>query len=87
MVLAAPKAYAGQGAVIPSVGSWSFVMVRPGLDQAVVRRLAAALHKAEAAKLPHMLESTAANTVSGITSPEVLHPGVAAYLKEIGALR
>ena len=62
-------------------------MVRPGLDEAIVRRLAEALHKAEAKKLPHMLESTAANTASGITSPAVLHPGVARYLKEIGALR
>lgn len=81
------KAYAGQGTVIPSVGSWSFVMVRPGLDEAVVRRLVAALHKAELARLPHMLESTAANTASGITSPEALHPAVRRYLGEIGALR
>jgi TRAP transporter TAXI family solute receptor len=81
------KAYAGQGAVIPSVGSWSFVMVRPGLDEALVHRLAEALHKAERGKHHHMLESTAANTASGITSPDVLHPGVARYLSEIGALR
>jgi TRAP transporter TAXI family solute receptor len=81
------KAYAGQGAVIPSVGSWSFVMARPGLDEALAHRLAQALHKAEPARLPHMLESTAANTASGITSPDVLHPGVRRYLKEIGALR
>ena len=81
------KAYPGQGAVIPSVGSWSFVMVRPGLDEAVVRRLAQALHKAEAGKHHHMLESTAANTAAGITSPDALHPGVARYLREIGALR
>ncbi len=81
------KAYAGQGAVIPSVGSWSFVMARPGLDEAVAHRLAQALHKAEPARLPHMLESTAANTASGITPPELLHPGVARYLKAVGALK
>jgi TRAP transporter TAXI family solute receptor len=81
------RAYAGQGAVIPSVGSWSFVMARPGLDEALAHRLAQALHKAEPARLPHMLESTAANTVAGITTPEVLHPGVRRYLREIGALR
>jgi TRAP transporter TAXI family solute receptor len=81
------KAYPGQGAVIPSVGSWSFVMVRPGLDDAIVHRLAQALHKAEAASRHHMGESTAANTAAGITSPDVLHPAMARYLKEIGVLR
>lgn len=81
------RAYAGQGAVIPSVGSWSFVMARPGLDDAVAYRLARALHQAEAASRHHMAESTAANTAAGVTSPDVIHPGVARYLREIGVLR
>lgn len=32
-------AFPGQTAAIPSVGSWSFVLARPGLDEAVVYRL------------------------------------------------
>ena len=78
------KAYTGQGAVIASVGSWSFVMARPGLNETVAHRLAQALHKAEPAKLPHMPDSTAANTVAGVVSPDVIHPGVQRYLKEAG---
>ena len=40
--------YPGQTAPITSVGSWSFVLVRPDLDEAFVHRLTKALHAAEA---------------------------------------
>jgi hypothetical protein len=76
--------YPGQTAPIPSVGSWSFVMVRPGLDAETVYRLARALHKAEAAKSPQLAETTAANTLAALSPPMTLHPGVARYFKEIG---
>src|SRR5258707_6827272 len=39
--------YPGQSAAIPSVGSWSFVMARPGLDAAIAARLAKQLHRSE----------------------------------------
>ena len=78
--------YPGQDAPIVSVGSWSFIMARPTLDDDVVYRLARALHRGEAAltaRLPQPRESTAANTVAAVTSPELIHPGVRRYLREI----
>ena len=68
----------------PSVGSWSFVMARPDLDEETVYRLARALHKAEAAKSPQLADTTAANTLVALSPPMTLHPGVARYFKEIG---
>ena len=82
--------YPGQDQEIPSVGSWSFVLARPTLDDAVAYRLAKALHKGEAAfaaRLPQARETTAANTAAAVASPDLLHPGVARYLREIGAMR
>jgi hypothetical protein len=49
--------YPGQDAAITSVGSWSFVMVRPGLDDAVAERLAKALHQAEGAASPQLVRA------------------------------
>ena len=82
--------YPGQDQAIASVGSWSFVLARPALDDEVAYRLARALHKGEAAfaaRLPQARETTAANTAAAVSSPDLLHPGVARYLREIGALR
>jgi TRAP transporter TAXI family solute receptor len=82
--------YPGQDEAIPSVGSWSFVLARPTLDDEVAYRLAKALHKGEAAlaaRLPQARETTAANTAAAVSSPDLLHPGVARYLREIGVMR
>jgi uncharacterized protein len=82
--------YPGQDQAIASVGSWSFVLARPTLDDAVAYRLAKALHKGEAAfaaRLPQARETTAANTAAAVSSPDLLHPGVARYLREIGVMR
>lgn len=81
--------YPGQSAAIASVGSWSFIMARPTLPDEVAYRLARALHRGEArlgAKLAQARETTAANTAAAARA-ELLHPGVARYLREIGALR
>lgn len=75
--------YPGQAAAIPSVGSWSFVMARPGLDNDVVTRLAKALHRAEAKPPPQLAETTAKNTLAAAT-PSLLHPGVLAYYRQAG---
>ena len=40
--------FPGQDKAIDFVGSWSFVMARPDLDEAVAYRLAKAVHKGEA---------------------------------------
>src|SRR5437016_10287014 len=66
--------YPGQSAAIPSVGSWSFVMARPGLDAAVAARLAKALHQAEAKPSAQPAEPTPKNTLAALTEPSLLHP-------------
>jgi uncharacterized protein len=79
--------YPGQSAEIRSVGSWSFILGRPTLEDDVAYRLARALHRAEDAlgqKLPQARETTAANTFAAAPSPDLMHPGVLRYLREIG---
>jgi TRAP-type uncharacterized transport system substrate-binding protein len=72
------------------VGSWSFVLARPSLSEDVAYRLARALHRGEAAlaeRLPQAGETTAANTAAAAPRPELIHPGVLRYLREIGVAR
>jgi TRAP transporter TAXI family solute receptor len=82
--------YAGQSAPIVSVGSWSFVLARPSLSEDIAYKLARALHKGEAAiakRLDQARETTAANTVAAAPKRELIHPGVARYLAEVGLLK
>ncbi len=84
------NSYSTQTAAIPSVGSWSFVLARPSLPDEVAYRLASALHRGEAAlgqRLPQARETTAVHTVGAVPRPELIHPGVARYLKEQGLLK
>jgi uncharacterized protein len=81
--------YPGQNAPIASVGSWSFILARPDLPDETGYRLAKALHEGEAqlgAKLDQAKETTAANTATAAPDPALIQPGVAKYLREIGAL-
>lgn len=83
----AAGSYPGQAAPIASVGSWSYVLARPGFDANLAYRLARALHGAEAAladKLEQARETTAANTLAAAPSSALIHPGVLRYLREIG---
>jgi hypothetical protein len=83
------KSYPGQDAAIPSVGSWSFVLARPGLPVEQGYLLARALHRAEsafAARLEQARESTAANLAAAAPRPDLIHPGAAKYLREAGLL-
>ena len=84
-VTQAAGSFPGQDAAIPSVGSWSFVMARPGLDDGVAWRLAKALHGLEKAGSPppQLAETTAGNTLAAAPSGR-LHPGVARYFREAG---
>jgi TRAP transporter TAXI family solute receptor len=84
------NSYPGQPEPIRSVGSWSFVLARPTLDESVAYRLTRALHRNEQAfaeLLPQARESTAANTVVATYRPELLHPGARRYLREIGLVK
>src|SRR5438094_6014710 len=79
--------YPGQDAPAASVGSWSFILARPTLAEAVAFRLARALHRAEAGiarRLPQGKETTAANTAAAAPRPDLIHPGVRRYLTELG---
>jgi TRAP transporter TAXI family solute receptor len=82
--------YAGQDAPLVSVGLWSFVLARADLPEDVAYRLARALHRGEAklgARLAQARYTTAANTASETPRTELIHPGAARYLREIGVLR
>ena len=81
--------YPGQTEPIESLGSWSFIMARPGLDESVAYRLARALHRGESQlgqRLAVARETTAANTVAA-SKPEQLHPGVLRYFREAGLIK
>jgi len=87
-VTQAAGSFPGQAEPIPSVGSWSFVLARPGLDDAVTYRLAKALHELEKLGAPpqQLVDTTAKNTVAAAPGDR-LHPGVARYFREIGLIR
>jgi TRAP transporter TAXI family solute receptor len=75
--------FPGQSGAIASVGSWSFVLARPGLDSEIAARLAKALRQAEATPSPQLADTTARNTLAAAT-PSLLHPGVLAYYRQAG---
>ena len=82
-------AYPGQDAAIDSVGSWSFILARPGLPDDTGYRVARALHHGAAQlaeKLDQAKETIAANTAAAAPDPSLIHPGVARFLHEIGVL-
>jgi hypothetical protein len=84
------NSYPNQTAPIDSVGSWSFVLVRESLPDDVAYHLARTLHGAEGAfckKLAQACETTAANTVAAAPNPELIHPGVLKYFREIGVVK
>lgn len=87
-VTQAAGTFTGQTTAIPSIGSWSFVLTRPGLDETVAYRTVKALHALQQAGNPprQLVETTAANTVAAVPGRERLHPGVVRFYREIGLL-
>ena len=82
--------YPNQSAAIDSIGSWSFILVRESLADDVAYRLARTLHGVESAfckKLAQACETTAASTVAAAPGPELIHPGVMKYFREIGVVK
>jgi TRAP transporter TAXI family solute receptor len=82
--------YPNQNAPIDALGSWSFILAREDLPDDVAYRLARSLHGAESTfckKLAQACETTAANTIAAAPSPELIHPGVLRYLREIGVAK
>ena len=84
------NSYPGQSEAIPSIGSWSFVLVRETLPDDVAYRLAKTLHGAEGTlcmTLAQACETTAANTVAAAPRLDLIHPGVLKYFREIGVAK
>ena len=82
--------YPKQSEPIASLGSWSFVLTREDLPDDVAYRLAKTLHGVEATfckQLAQACETTAANTVAAAPKPELIHPGVMKYFREIGVVK
>jgi uncharacterized protein len=80
--------YPGQSDALLTVGSWSYVLARPNLGEALGYDLAAALHKAE--RMGNMFgvaESTAQNTLKALPRQDALHPGVERYFREAGLIK
>ena len=80
--------YPGQSDSLLTVGSWTYVLARPNLDEALGYDLAAALHKAE--RMGNMFgvaESTAQNTLKALPRQDALHPGVERYFREAGLIK
>jgi TRAP transporter TAXI family solute receptor len=80
--------YRGQDEPIDSVGLWSLILVRPDLPEALVYRLARAIHRGEAAmasRLDQGRYTTAQNTLEQVPI-ERLHPGAARYYREAGLI-
>ena len=82
--------YPGQSEALQTVGSWSYVLARPYLDDAVGYNLAAALHKVERAGSlfgGQLAESSVRNTIVSLPRPDALQGGVELYYREIGAIK
>lgn len=78
--------YAGQDKPIQSVGSWSFVLARPGLPDETAYVIARALDNGHAAfvnRLAQARETTPQNTAAAAPRIDLIHPGVRKYLQEL----
>ncbi len=81
--------YRGQDGPIDSVGLWSLILVRSDVPEAVVYRLARALHEGQqqlAGQLEQGRYTTGENTVAQVPVVRV-HPGAARYFRETGLMR
>ncbi|TNC16185.1 TAXI family TRAP transporter solute-binding subunit [Methylobacterium terricola] len=75
--------FPGQDAAIETVGSWSFILGKPGLDPAAVARLVAAIDRARPAlarHLPHERPSDPRDLGAAVPAAW-LHPATAAFLR------
>jgi TRAP transporter TAXI family solute receptor len=80
----------GQLATITSVGSWSYVLARPTLDEDVAYRLARAMHRgheALAKRLTEARETTPQNTAAATYRRDLIHAGALRYLREIAVVQ
>lgn len=80
--------FKGQNGAIETVGSWSFVLARPDIDDALVARFVAALVGSQvslARIYPQGGDSDPLNLVEAVPQ-DWMHPASTAYLRNVGAL-
>jgi uncharacterized protein len=78
--------FKGQDEPIETVGSWSFILARPGLPDAIVSRFVQAIDRGRDALARRFVqghESDPRNLLSAVPFAW-LHPATATYLKRIG---
>jgi TRAP transporter TAXI family solute receptor len=80
--------YPGQYDALTTVGAWSYLLAREGLDDDMGYRLASDLYRMErGGSLSRQLEeSTTKNTIAGLPRPGLLQPGVQRFYQEKGLL-
>ena len=80
--------YRGQSNGLKTVGTWSYLLARDGLDDDIGYRLANDLYRIEkAGTLSRLLvESTVRNTLASLPGTDMLQPGVLRFYKEKGLL-
>ena len=76
--------YRGQDQALDTVGTWSYLLARDGLDDELGYRLATDLYRIEkAGTLSRLLvESTVKNTLASLPNADMLQPGVLRFYKE-----
>jgi TRAP transporter TAXI family solute receptor len=81
--------YPGQYDPIETIGTWSFILARADLSNKLGARLASALSRAEHTGVltKQLGQTTVANTLAAIASPDVLQPGVAVYYRKVGLMK
>lgn len=80
--------YRGQYEALTTVGAWSYLLARDGLDDEIGYRLASDLAKIERGGLVsrQLEQSTAKNTIASLPRPDLLQPGVLRFYEEKGLL-
>jgi hypothetical protein len=80
--------YRGQPTALTTVGTWSYLLAREDLDDAMGYRLANDLYRIERAGTlaRTLVESTVQNTLASLPGTDMLHPGVLRFYKEKGLL-
>jgi hypothetical protein len=79
--------YPGQAKPLQTVGSFSFLLARAGLSEALAYRLTKAIHQGQpklAARLTQGRDTLPGNTWKAAVNPDRIHPGARRYLAELG---
>ena len=82
--------YPGQTEAIQAVGSWSYILARPTLEEDTGYRVAKALDQGHArlvSRVEQGAETRPENTFAAAPGQEHIHSGVQRYLTELGIVR